>query len=166
MCSGLSPGSVVPVWEHLGLYVSNKVGVPGIRLMFWDESTVQNIRGSCVSFLWRIFTMKMPWSLKITDVSLEVVYLVLYLIPPAPKVIGFCHVSAWKCSKLWALTLTPCGVPQRWDVLCHRRTPWSVCTSCPPWPHSCSRPSAGISARLYRSVNLPRLCFCVSQWII
>lgn len=70
-------------------------------------------------------------------------------IPLAPKVIIFCYVSAWKCSKLWALTPTLCRALSRWEVLHHHRTPWSVCTNCPPWSHSCSKPSAGISSQSY-----------------
>ncbi len=81
----------------------------------------------------------------------------VFSIPLAPKVIIFCHVSAWKCSKLWALTLTLCRALNRWEVLRHHRTPWSVCTNCPPWSHSCSKPSAGISSHSYHCCQSERV---------
>lgn len=77
------------------------------------------------------------------------IYFVFFSIQLTPKVIFFCHVSASKCSKLWALTLTLCRALSQWEVLRHHRMPWSVCTNCPPWSHSCSKPSAGISAQSY-----------------
>lgn len=64
------------------------------------------------------------------------------------KVIIFCRVSAWKCSKRWALTLTPCRVLPQCEVLRRHRMLWPTCTNYLPWSHSCFRPSAGISAHL------------------
>lgn len=57
-----------------------------------------------------------------------------------------CHISAWTGSKRWALTLTPWRAPSQPEVLRRPRTPCSVCTNCPPWCRSCSRPSAGTAA--------------------
>lgn len=82
------------------------------------------------------------------DVYFDICF-VLYSIPLTHKVIFFCHVSASKCSKLWALTITPCRALSQWEGLRHNTTPWSICTNCPPWSHSCSKPSAGISAHSY-----------------
>lgn len=103
-------------------------------------------------------------------------YLLCHVIstPLTPRVIFFCRVSASKCSKLWALTLTLCRALSQWEALRHHRMPWTVCTNCPPWSHSCSRPSAGISAHSYHccqsthtdrhSTSLPvsRYVLCVS----
>lgn len=67
-----------------------------------------------------------------------------------------CHVSAWTGSKRWALTLTLCRALNQREVLRLRRTRWSVCTNCPPWSRSCSRPSAGIVAPLASSPSFGR----------
>lgn len=72
------------------------------------------------------------------------VTIVFFSITLTPEVIIFCRVSACKCSQHWALTLTLCRELSRQEVLHHHKTPCSVCTICPLWSHSCSRPSAGI----------------------
>lgn len=77
------------------------------------------------------------------------IYFVFFPHPADPEVIFFCHVSAGKCSEHWALTLSPGRALSQWGVLRHRRTPWSICTICPPWSHSCSKPWAGSSAHSY-----------------
>lgn len=58
----------------------------------------------------------------------------------------FVVLPAWKFSKLWPLILTPDKVPCQKEVLLHRGTPLYVWAKCPPWSHSCSKPSSGISA--------------------
>lgn len=84
--------------------------------------------------------------------ALEVVYFDMYFvffsITLTSEVVIFCHGTAWKCSKRWALTLTPCRVLPQCEVPRHHRKHWPVCTNCPLWSHSCSRHSAGISAHL------------------
>lgn len=72
-------------------------------------------------------------------------FILFFSTPLTLEVFFFCHVSAWKCSKRWVLTLTLCRAPSQWEVLRHHRMHWSVCTNCPPWSHSCFKPSAGIS---------------------
>lgn len=91
--------------------------------------------------------------------TFEVVYFVFCSTPLTSKVIIFCHVSAWKCSMLWALTLTTCGVLSQWEVPHHRRAPWTVCTDCPPWSHSCFNLSAGISAHTYHRHSAFSACW-------
>lgn len=47
------------------------------------------------------------------------------------KSFGFCYVVARKCSKLWAVTLTPVTAFSQREVLHHHRKSWPVCKICP-----------------------------------
>lgn len=97
--------------------------------------------------------------------TLKVVYFILFFSTPLTPKFFFCRVSAWKGSKLWALTLTLCRALSQWEVLCHHRTHWSICTNCPPWSHSCSRPSAGISAHSYHCCQSHKPPDIVFLWL-
>lgn len=92
-----------------------------------------------------------------------------------PKSVAFCFVLAWRCSKLWALTLTPGSAFSQRELLHHHRMPWPACTNCPPWSRSCSKLSAGMSRQLkkYRwrplpvaSLDFRSVCVTVTVWQI
>lgn len=75
--------------------------------------------------------------------------LFFFSIPLTPRIIFFCHISAWRCSKHWALTLAPCRLflwREAWHF--HRKL-WPVCTNWPLWSCSCSKPSAGTTTHTF-----------------
>lgn len=91
------------------------------------------------------------------------------------KSFAFCFVLAWRCSKLWALTLTPGSAFSQRELLHHHRMPWPACTNCPPWSRSCSKLSAGMSRQLKKcrwrplpvaSLDFRSVCVTVTVWQI